>query len=295
MNELALPNDLNQIEFEINHHKRVAGNSIWEIGRRLRHVKENNLAHGEFGKWLEKIKFSHDQANKMMKIAEELNSESTRNIGVEALYLIATLPEEEREKEHSTSSGDSKKVDEMTVKELQDLKRQLKEKDQQIQKLENRKPEVVEKPVIKEVRPHDYDGLKSDNNQLSQALKEEREENRKIRAQLDQWMKERESVDEKSKKYDELSSAIKEMEGKMDAQQKRVAVVKDITEKLKIGNQLIDELSGLIYLTDFEELHRNDFLASQLQKLISRMNSFANDLDKIIDQNTILEGEIINE
>ena len=59
---------------------------------RLNHVKENDLAHGEFGKWLEKITISHDQANKMMRISKSINSESTRNIGIEALYLIATLP-----------------------------------------------------------------------------------------------------------------------------------------------------------------------------------------------------------
>ncbi|WP_249630434.1 DUF3102 domain-containing protein [Streptococcus uberis] len=58
---------------------------------RLNHVKENDLTHGEFGKWLEKITISHDQANKMMRISKSINSESTRNIGIEALYLIATI------------------------------------------------------------------------------------------------------------------------------------------------------------------------------------------------------------
>lgn len=55
MNEISLSNNLSQIELEISHHKQIAGQSIWEIGRRLKHVKENNLAHGEFGKWVEGI------------------------------------------------------------------------------------------------------------------------------------------------------------------------------------------------------------------------------------------------
>ena len=51
MNEIALSNNLSQIELEISHHKQIAGQSIWEIGRRLNHVKEHNLVHGEFREW----------------------------------------------------------------------------------------------------------------------------------------------------------------------------------------------------------------------------------------------------
>lgn len=72
MNEISLSTDLNQIELEINHHKNIAGQSIWEIGRRLNHVKENDLAHGEFIKWVESIKIGRREAYKFMKVAEEI-------------------------------------------------------------------------------------------------------------------------------------------------------------------------------------------------------------------------------
>ena len=72
MNEISLSNNLSQIELEISHHKQIAGQSIWEIGRRLNHVKENDLAHGKFMEWLNKINLNWSEANRMMKIAKEL-------------------------------------------------------------------------------------------------------------------------------------------------------------------------------------------------------------------------------
>ena len=104
MNEVSkLSNDLNVITAEINSFKQVAGQAIFEIGRRLKYVKENDLVHGEFGKWLETIEVSHTQANRFMKVYEELpNSKITHvgQIGLRALYEIATMPEEERKKDH---------------------------------------------------------------------------------------------------------------------------------------------------------------------------------------------------
>lgn len=176
MNELST--DLNVITAEINSFKQIAGQSIWEIGRRLNYVKEHDLAHGEFMKWLNSIGFEQTEANRFMKVANELpNSATLHNLGSTALYLIATLPEEEREKEHTTSNGETKTVDEMTVRELQELKKQLKEKDKQIKNLSNvasdldeklsqerlnRKEKIVEK-VIEKI-PDDYEQLKSSDN-----------------------------------------------------------------------------------------------------------------------------------
>ena len=70
MNEIALSNNLSQIELEINHHKQIAGQSIWEIGRRLKHVKENNLTHGEFGKWVEGLGIAKTEASRFIKIGD---------------------------------------------------------------------------------------------------------------------------------------------------------------------------------------------------------------------------------
>lgn len=67
--------------------------------------------------WIENnLDISYYQANEFMRVAKELpNIDTWQNLGSRALYLISTLPEEEREKEHTLETGTVKQVDEMTV------------------------------------------------------------------------------------------------------------------------------------------------------------------------------------
>jgi Protein of unknown function (DUF3102) len=129
--QTGLSNDLNVITAEINAYKQIAGEAIFEIGKRLKHVKENDLAHGQFGKWLESVGFDRHQASRFIRVYEELSDSDLRtcaNLGFRVLYEIATLPPEEREKPHVIpSTGETKTVDEMTVRELREVKKALKE------------------------------------------------------------------------------------------------------------------------------------------------------------------------
>ncbi|MCS5351574.1 DUF3102 domain-containing protein [Staphylococcus aureus] len=89
---------------------------MFEIGRRLKHVKENDLVHGEWSNWLKSVNFNDSQARKLIKVPNEFQNRSTSNtLGVEALYQIATLPEPEHTKEHIASNGENKTPDEKTI------------------------------------------------------------------------------------------------------------------------------------------------------------------------------------
>lgn len=173
MNEITLSNNLSQIELEISHHKQIAGQSIWEIGRRLNHVKEHNLVHGEFGQWLDKIGIHYREANRMMTVAKQLPNVTTlSDLGSSALYLIATLPEEEREEQiQRIEDGDTP-----TVRELQEVKKKLKLSKQankllqaENEKIKSSKIEVKE--TIKEVIPDDYKATQDLNKQLLERIR----------------------------------------------------------------------------------------------------------------------------
>lgn len=196
MNELST--DLNVITAEINSFKQIAGQSIWEIGRRLNYVKEHDLAHGQFIEWINSIGFDRTEAYRFMKVANELpNVETLQHLGTTALYLITQIPEEEREKEHTTSKGETKTVDEMTVRELQELKKQLKEKEKQIQNLAdvasdldeklsqerlNKKEKILEK-IIEKI-PDDYEQLKSSDNNKTIKINDLTRENELLKQKI---------------------------------------------------------------------------------------------------------------
>ncbi|OFM39963.1 DUF3102 domain-containing protein [Staphylococcus sp. HMSC076B11] len=308
MNELQLSNDLTTIETEIKSYQNIAGQSIFEIGRRLKHVKENDLAHGEFGKWLQSINMHHDTANKMMKIANELNSNSYTymNLGSRALYEIATLPEPERTKKHTTSTGEVKTPDEMTVRELRELKKQLKQRDEQnaqlqsqveqaqrseeiakkqLEDAESREPEVIEKYM----EPEDYQETK---NALAQSRHQQKlieQRNEKLEKDIKEMELRRDEVSEKSQKYDELNKAINDMNAKLNDGQQRLKAQKEIYDLVKGSEKVIREVAPLCYLAFSKDIIDNDYARKPIEKIIEDLTDMANRLRKQLKKGDVID------
>lgn len=306
MQEIALSNNLAQIELEINHHKQLAGQSIWEIGRRLNHVKENDLAHGEFMNWLKRIDLNWAEANRMMKVAKELPNYSTlSNLGSTALYLIATLPDDQKQEQiERIEEGDNP-----TVRELQEVRRQLnlskadnkilQEKNERLadQALKGLEKKTVTKEVVKEVVPDDYTATKQLNNTLL-------EKNKNLVNELD-------SV-KRSLKMKEASYQLLEKETS------EAIALKDSLEHLKADKQKLEasvanvlELSNLA--TEFETFFDEkmaplrfkaliqgagkEIQIDKIRQLLTLTENWLAEMNKIVPEKgrTIVEGEIVNE
>lgn len=300
MNEISLSNNLSQIELEISHHKQIAGQSIWEIGRRLNHVKENDLAHGQFLEWLAKMNIERTEAHRMMKVAEELPNVATlQHLGTTALHLIATLPEEEKEVQiQRIEDGDTP-----TVRELQEVKKKLKLSKlvnerlrAENEKIKSSKTEVKE--TIKEVIPDDYKAtqdlnrqLLEKNKELSKTVKAIEERSEFIEKQLADTLAQREEVDKKSAQYDELTRAIEESQGQLNSVQKQILAYKNITSLLQKGNDFLASMGGLIYADEEKVLKADGIIRNEFDSFISRGLRFFNDLNDIRKESNILEGE----
>ena len=300
MNEITLSNNLSQIELEISHHKQIAGQSIWEIGRRLNHVKENDLTHGEFMEWLNKINIKRSEANRMMKVAKELpNYPTLGNLGTTALHLIATLPEEEKQEQiQRIEDGDTP-----TVRELQEVKKKLKLSQQANELLrgENealRASKVEVRETIKEVVPDDYIATRElnkrllvKNQELSDSMKAMEERSEFINNKLNEMMAQRAEADKKSAQYDELTRAIEESRGQLNSVQKQISAYKNITSLLQKGNDFLASMGGLIYADEKNVLKADGIVRDEFDSFISRGLRFFNDLNDIRKESNILEGE----
>ncbi|OHO35600.1 hypothetical protein HMPREF2574_07520, partial [Streptococcus sp. HMSC034E12] len=245
MQEIALSNNLAQIEVQIQTLTETANNSIWEIGRRFNHVKEKDLTHGQFTEWVEKQGFHIREAQRLMKIASDVPKTTTlSHLGVNNLYLIATLPDDEKQTQlDRIESGDNP-----TVRELQEVRRQLnlaradnedlREKNERLaeQALKGLEKKTVTKEVVKEVVPDDYTATKQLNNTLL-------EKNKNLVDELD-------SV-KRSLKLKEVSYQLLEKETS------EAIALKDSLEHLRADKQKLEasvanvlELSNLA--TEFE-------------------------------------------
>lgn len=214
MNELInLSNDINIITAEIKSYQQIAGQSIFEIGKRLKHVKENDLVHGQWIKWLKEIGMDRGDAYRFIQTYEEFknNDGALQHLNQTKIFHIVTLPKSVNrvdfiESQHEIpSTGEEKTVYEMTTRELAEVKKELKEKEKLLQKVEqeqekyrleierakqseqqavkqleeihNQEPQIIEKEIVKEVEVvpesllSELERVKEENQQIKDSIK----------------------------------------------------------------------------------------------------------------------------
>lgn len=287
MQEITLSDNLQQIELEINHHKNIAGQSIWEIGRRLNHVKENDLAHGEFTDWVEnKVGIHIREAQRMMLVVNELpNTNTWSQLGVRALSLIATLPEEEKQ----TQLEKIERGDNPTVRELQDLKRKLKDSEERNKRLAEQalKQEVIEKEVVIEKVPDDYNYFKSN----YEASKGVQEFYKKQNEELREEMKELEKIIKTQRANSASQSELQKLEEKKAILNSEIESLNKIAKFQEVVETFISDNASLSYTKDFENLYSNRELTLSLLDTFNRLEKWIDDTKSLLPDGNIIEGE----
>lgn len=299
MNEITLSNNLSQIELEINHHKQIAGQSIWEIGRRLNHVKENDLAHGQFMEWLKKIEIDHTAAKRMMKVAHELpNSATLHHLGSSALYLIATLPEEEKQEQiEKIEQGDTP-----TVRELQEVKKKLKLKDQALEAVKGelertRLIKPTEKVIEKEVIPDDYKATQNLNKQLLDKNKDLADELDSVKRSLRLKEASYEMLEKETSEALALKESIEHLRADKEKLENSVTNIFTLSNLVSEFEDFFDsKMAPLRFKTLIQGIGK-DAQIEKLRDILTLTENWLDEMNKIVPESgrTIIEGEIINE
>ena len=89
-NEVStISNDIHVITAEIKAYQRVAGEAIFEIGKRLKHVKENDFSYGEWSKWCEEsLGMNRKTADKFIVVFTQLGgNDSTSSIQIAKILI----------------------------------------------------------------------------------------------------------------------------------------------------------------------------------------------------------------
>ncbi|MGF3182267.1 hypothetical protein ACQV2W_00695 [Facklamia sp. P12934] len=279
-------NQLNGIYFR---YTNEVGKVLFEAQQEL--ADYNNG--GVFAQWVESMGIKRQRAYEYINIYKY----AVRITDNEKLEIFNTQPKSIKNEMSKPSAipevneavfkGNVKSHDEYKKME-QALKKQLKQKDEIINELSNQEPQTVTKVVEKEVFPNDYHEIKSKVSQLQITNQRLIEEHQKL-------LREQEEVNEKSIKYDELNEAIQASQGQLNQTQKKISEYNDLHKLLKESNSFLSKASALVY-SDLSSLAQSDPLVQQeLNQLLNNLNRFTRDINELLSQKIILEGEIIND
>lgn len=159
MNEVqTLSTDINVITAEINAYQRVAGEAIFEIGRRLHEVKYNPknfslpegvdkegrtiVARGAWGDFLTQANTHERQAQRLIKVFKRFSTTSLSDPGVvlpkelRVLDVLTEYDDEELIEPREMPDGSTKTLLEMSRREVEEFKREMKKAQERAERAE---------------------------------------------------------------------------------------------------------------------------------------------------------------
>lgn len=234
------PRGIGTITEEILNYKRTAGESILEIGRRLKEAKAL-LPHGEWLPWLsEKVEFSERSAQNFMRLADAYqNPQTLADLGAsKALVLLALNPVERDEflNEKHDVRGVEKTVPEMSARELDEAVRQRKiaeqKADEMERELEKQRTATADAEAAEEAARAEVEEAKN----ASLAVQERTEA---LQRELKELREKPVEVAVQNASEEQIAAAVKEAE--KAAKAKRDAAVAKKAEELKAAEEQRDE------------------------------------------------------
>lgn len=293
MSEIQQSN-LGQIEAEIVILKHQTAQNIIEIGKRLIQAKEM-LPHGKWGKWLEeKVEFSDRTARRFMHAANEFsNWTSLSDLPPTKIFALLDVPKEEREEFIREN-----KVDEMTTRELQQVIKEKKELEHQLEQLKNRPPEVIEKEVIKEVQVGGFQQkyfdeqyknsiLEGKIQHLNRDLSDKEFALESLKSEVGILEKKAKLNDDDAKKYKELKDQIEKLSQQKSDLGRQIKSRTELSGLVvRIEHILKTELAPVKYSRAISEASTDEIVVRNLMDIVGRVQDWCDEMCQYIPWNS---------
>ena len=269
--------DINVITAEINAYQQVAGEAIFEIGRRLKHVKENDLAHGEWAKWCEKeIGMTTQYANRFIRVFDRFSNRnpgfSFAKVTLSTLNALVPFTDEQLEQEYELPNGTRKKPVDMSRRQIEELKRRLRQAEKQAE-AERRERERLEQ---------EHTELTNDEIEL---LRKENESLRKIN----------EINERRAEEGDKLKDELERLGTSKDDYGRAINAATELSALVvKIEHLLKDELAPIKYSRAITEQRDNEVVQRNLSEIVSIVRGWCDEMDSYLNKNNYIDVEVIS-
>lgn len=271
-----------------------------EIGEILYKQQQILANHNEgvFQQWYESKGFKrwkvYDYINKYNYVLR--NSEDPQKIDIfenmsNTLQSEISKPSTKPEVAQAIMNGDVK-----TKKEVEELKKQLKAKDEQIatqakmiDDLTEQEPEVIEKKVVVEKAPDDYEQVKVLNEQLSKQLVS-------VRNDLKMKKMQYELLEQNTASAKALEANIDALRKKEKSIDQRVKATIEFNDLMREIEMFFDKkMASLRFKPLINDLYDTE-ASNKLSEVVNSVDFWVSEMRKIIpnEKTKIIEGEIIN-
>lgn len=247
--------------------------------------------------------YSRNTINDRIQTADSWGEDYNRALGLYGKHKtrqLGLLPENERENliENGvpTETG-VKTIDEATTREIEEYKRQLKAKDEQlslqarmIDDLSEQEPQVIEKKVVVEKIPADYENLKTTNEQLEKQLSSVRNDLKMKKIQYD-------LLEQNTESAKALEANIKALQQKEKSIDQRVKATIEFNDLMREIETFFDtKMASLRFKPLINDLYDTE-ASNKLSEVVNSVDFWVSEMRKIIpnEKTKIIEGEIINE
>lgn len=274
-------------------------NSSVQLGEKLIEAQEKLAKYntGTFEKWFVSLGLKKqtvynyiNQAKFVHQMDESKQIEMFQELPM-TLKTEISKPSAEPEAVELVLSGDIK-----TTKEYRELEKQLKAKDEQIatqarmiDDLSEQEPQVIEKKVVVEKIPADYENLKTTNEQLEKQLSSVRSDLKMKKMQYD-------LLEQNTESAKALEANIKALQQKEKSIDQRVKATIEFNDLMREIETFFDtKMASLRFKPLINDLYDTE-ASNKLSKVVNSVDFWVSEMRKIIpnEKTKIIEGEIID-